>query len=117
MRQLLCLLVLGLVASTPALPAQKDYNGRWKIVGKTESGSCARGFRMNIRIHRGKAYMIGRSLSGARTAISSRGQVSIKYVNGRDVITANGLLKRRTGSGRWHYKTQRCAGSWWAERL
>lgn len=117
MRHLLCLVIFGLLVSAPALSAQKDYNGRWQVVGKTESGSCARGFRMNVRIYKGKAYIIGRSLSGAKTAISSRGRVSIRYVNGRDVITASGLLRKRTGSGRWHYRTLRCAGSWWAERL
>lgn len=117
MRQLLCIVLFGLFTITPALSAQKDYNGRWKITGITESGQCVKGFRIKIRIFRGKAYMIGRSLSGTKTAVSSRGHVNIRYANGRDVIVASGRLKKRTGAGRWHFPTYRCTGRWRAERL
>jgi hypothetical protein len=117
MRQLLCLALFGLLTSTPALPAQKDYNGRWAIFGTTEHGRCSRGFRFKVRVFRGKAYIIGHSLSGARTAIGSRGEVSIRYVNGVDVITVSGLLDKRTGAGRWDYPTYRCVGWWRAKKL
>ena len=117
MRQLLWLAVFGLLWSTPALPAQKDFNGRWAIYGTTERGQCLRGFRIRVRIFRGKAYVIGYSLSGAKMAIDSRGRVNINYVNGVDVILVNGMLKRRSGAGRWHYPTYRCVGSWRATKL
>jgi len=116
MRQVLSLAILGLLATTPALPAQKDYNGRWTIYGVTERGQCVRGFRVKVRVLRGKAYIIGRSLSGARTAIGAAGQVNIKYVKGIDVITANGRLNKRDGGGRWSYPTYQCTGRWRAER-
>jgi len=109
--------MFALLTATPALPAQKDYNGRWAIVGTTERGKCQLGFRLRVRIFRGKAYLIGRSLNGARTAIGSRGQVNIKYVNGPDVITVTGRLDKRTGTGRWHYPTYRCVGHWRARKL
>jgi hypothetical protein len=116
MRLLLNLTMLGVLTATPALPAQKDYNGRWAIYGTTEQGQCKRGFRLNIRISRGKAYVVGRSLGG-RKAVSSGGQVNIRYVDGGDVITINGMLKSRTGAGKWHYPTYRCTGQWRAKKL
>lgn len=117
MHLLVGLALIGLVAAPlPATAAQKDYNGRWRIFATTERGQCVKGFRLSIRISKGKAYMIGHSLSGTQTAVSSRGQVTIKYVNGRDVITATGLLKGEFGSGRWTYPIYRCTGSWRAER-
>lgn len=116
MRLLVCLAMLALLTATPALPAQKDFNGRWAIYGTTEQGQCKPGFRLNVRISRGKAYVIGRSLGG-RQAVSASGQVNIRYVKGIDVITINGMLKHRTGAGRWHYPTYRCTGRWRAKRL
>jgi hypothetical protein len=117
MRQLLCLAILAVLTATPAVPAQKDYNGRWAIFGTTDRGQCLRGFRFKVRVFRGKAYMIGYSLSGAKTAIGSGGQVNIRYANGVDVITVDGMLKQRTGAGRWHYPTYRCVGRWRARKL
>jgi hypothetical protein len=117
MRRLLLTAILAVLATTPASPAQKDYNGRWTIFGTTEKGQCVPGFRIKVRVFRGKAYIIGYSLNGTKTAISSRGQVNIKYVNGVDVIMASGTLKKRTGDGRWHYPTYRCSGRWRAEKL
>ena len=118
MRLLTGLALIGLLAAPlPAMAAQKDYNGRWRITATTEKGQCVRGFRLSIRISQGKAFMIGHSLSGTKTAISSRGQVSIRYVNGRDVITATGRLKGEYGAGSWAYPGFRCTGRWRAERL
>jgi len=117
MRQFLCLVMFVLLTATPALPARKDFNGRWAIEATTERGQCQHGFRLRVRVFRGKAFLIGRSLSGAKTAIGSRGQVNIKYVNGPDVITVSGRLNKRTGIGRWHYPTYRCVGQWRARKL
>jgi hypothetical protein len=118
MRLLTGLALIGLLAAPlPAHAAQKDYNGKWRIYATTEKGQCVKGFRLSIRISRGKAYMIGNSLSGTKTAISSRGQVNIKYVNGRDVITATGRLRGEYGAGSWSYPEFRCTGRWRAERL
>lgn len=117
MRLLLCLAMLGYLTATPALSAQKDYNGRWAIYGTTEQGQCKPGFRLNVRISRGRAYIVGRPLSDGRTAVSSRGQVNIRYVNGIDVITINGMLQQRSGAGKWHYPTYRCTGRWRAKKL
>lgn len=117
MRQFLCLVMFALLTATPALPAQKDFNGRWAIHATTDRGQCWRGFRLTVRIFRGKAYLIGYSLNGAKTAIGSRGQVNIRYARGADVITINGMLKRRTGAGSWHFPTYRCAGRWRASKL
>lgn len=117
MRRLLCLAMLGLLTATPALSAQKDYNGRWAIYGTTEQGRCVPGFQFNVRIFRGRAYVIGRSLNGRRQAVSSGGQVNIRYVDGIDVITISGMLKKGTGAGRWHYPTYSCVGRWRAKKL
>jgi hypothetical protein len=118
MRFLLCFAFAGLIfAAPPAHAAQKDYNGRWSITGITDRGHCMKGFRLSIRIAKGRAFMIGRSLNGAKSAISSRGQVNIKYVSGHDLITANGTLKGEYGAGSWTYPTYRCTGRWRAERL
>ena len=118
MRLLTGLALIGLLAAPlPAMAAQKDYNGRWRIYATTEKGQCMRGFRLSIRISQGRAFMIGHSLNGTKTAISSRGQVNIKYVKGRDVIVATGRLKGAFGAGSWTYPEFRCTGRWRAERL
>lgn len=116
MRILLCMAMLGFTMATPATAAQKDYNGRWAIIGTTESGSCVPGFRLNVRVFKGKAYVIGRSLNGKRRAVSSRGKVNIRYVDGADVINISGMLRKRSGAGRWTLPTYRCTGRWRAER-
>jgi hypothetical protein len=115
MRLLLCLSILGLLWA-PALAAQQDYNGRWAINLTTERGQCVPDFRLNIRIRRGKAYIVGRSLSGRKAAVSSSGRVNIRYIDGADVITVSGRLNKRTGAGRWQYPTYRCTGYWRAKR-
>jgi hypothetical protein len=118
MRFALGLAMLGLILAIPAASAaQKDYNGRWAIYGTTDKGACFKGFRLSVRIAKGKAFLIGRALNGTKTAVSSRGQVNIKYVKGRDVITASGTLKGGYGAGKWAFPTYRCTGRWRAERL
>jgi hypothetical protein len=118
MRFALGLAMLGLIFAVPAASAaQKDYNGRWAIYGTTDRGACFKGFRLSVRIAQGKAFLVGRALNGTKTAVSSRGQVNIKYVNGRDVITATGRLKGEYGAGSWSYPEFRCTGRWRAERL
>jgi hypothetical protein len=116
MRLVLSLALLGLLTITPAMAGQKDYNGRWAIFATTERGQCVKGFRLAIRIHQGKAYIVGRSVNGTKAAVNARGHVNIKYVSGDDVITVNGILKGRSGGGKWSYPTYRCTGRWRAER-
>jgi len=116
MRYFLCATVFGLFTITSALAAQKDYDGRWAIFATTEKGHCVKGFRLSVRISNGKAYVVGRSISGTKTAVNSRGQINIRFVDGSDVITANGALKKRSGAGKWAYPTFRCTGRWLAKR-
>jgi len=117
MRQFLCLAMFALLTTMPALSAQKDFNGRWAIDATTDRGQCWRGVRLTVRVFYGRAYLIGFPLTGARTAIRSRGQVDIRYGHGAGVITVNGMLKTRTGAGRWHFPTYRCVGRWQATKL
>ena len=117
MRLVISSLVLAILMTTPALPGQNDYNGRWQIFATTDRGQCARLFRFKVRVNKGKAYMVGRSVNGAQTAIGARGDVLISYVKGRDVINASGRLKGSKGWGSWTYPTYRCTGQWRAERL
>jgi len=116
MRHFLYATIFGFLTMTTALAAQKDFDGRWAIFATTDRGQCVKGFRLSVRISNGKAYVVGRSVNGAKTAVSSRGLVNIRYVDGSDVITANGALKARTGSGKWAYPTFRCTGRWHAKR-
>ena len=116
MRLILCLALFGLLSINPAYAGQKDYNGRWAIFGTTERGKCVRGFRLAVRISKGKAFVIGRAINGNKVAVNSRGRVKIKYVSGKDVITVNGTLRGRSGGGRWSYHTHSCSGRWRAER-
>jgi len=115
MHRLLCLGIVAML-TTPVLSGEKDYNGRWAIYGTTERGQCARGFRLNVRVVRGKAHVIGYPFSGRKNAVSSQGNVNIQYVKGADVITINGMLQNRTGAGSWQYPTYRSTGRWRAER-
>jgi hypothetical protein len=116
MRHILCGALFGLLAITPAMAAQKDYNGRWSISATTEQGHCVEDFRLSISISNGMAYVVGHSVNGSKKAISENGQVNIKYVEGNDVITAKGALKGRSGSGKWAFPAFRCIGHWHAER-
>lgn len=116
MRQFLYSSVFALLTITPALSSQSDYDGRWAIVATTDQGQCVKGFELSVRILKGKAYVVGRSVNGAKTAVNSRGLVDIKFVDGSDVITAKGALKKRSGSGHWAYPTFRCTGRWQAKR-
>ena len=107
MRQFLCLVMFALLNTMPAMSAQKDFNGRWAIDATADRGQCWRGFRLTVRAFRGRASLIGFSLNSAGTAISSSGQVDVRYGRGADVIAVNGMLQRRTGAGRWHFPTYR----------
>ena len=116
MRHFLYAIIFGLLTITAAPAAQRDYDGRWAIFATTEKGQCVKGFRLSVRISNGKAYVVGRSVNGTETAVNSRGLVDIRFVDGSDVITANGALKRRSGSGKWAYPNFRCTGRWIAKR-
>jgi hypothetical protein len=117
MRVALCLALCCLIFSAPAAPAaEKDFSGRWAIFAVTDSGQCLRGFRLAVRVNKGKAYLVGHSSKGATSSISSRGDVSIRYVKGHDLITVIGRLKGTYGSGAWAFPNYRCVGRWRAER-
>ena len=116
MRHFLYVALFGLFAISPSLAAQKDYNGRWAVFATTDRGQCVKDFKLSVRISKGMAYVVGRSVTGKKTAVNSNGKVDIIYIDGKDIFTANGSLKDRDGSGIWTYPTFRCAGRWHAQR-
>ncbi len=108
---------LAAVAAAPAR-AQSSYDGVWSVLVITEKGTCDRGYRYPIRIHRGKVGHANPENTSFNIAgrVNAGGGVFVKISRGQQSASGSGHMSAGSGSGRWKTASGECSGVWTAER-
>jgi len=119
------LLGLALTAAAPALisPARAaNFDGTWSVLIITQSGDCDRAYRYPVRIANGRVvYNPDPGFGGSFTisgGVSPAGAVRVSVRRGNQAANGTGRLSGNSGGGTWRGSSpsQRCSGSWTAER-
>ena len=96
--------------------AQDKFDGVWALYIFGDSGVCDVGYRLPIKIDRRLISYNGRTINPSMVVISDSGSVAIRVNGGAYLVTGNGALSSRHGSGKWAAAPFHCSGRWRAER-
>ena len=116
---ILCASMLTFVATASTFnvaDAYTDYDGTWNLFVETQSGDCQPTYQFQVQIidgfvrHQGSASVQGR--------VSPNGAVNVSVSTETQRASGSGKLTRGSGRGHWlgRSSTQRCSGSWIAQR-
>ena len=109
------LLAAALLSAGPA-SAHDKYDGVWALYIFGDAGVCDIGYRVPIKIDSRLVSYNGRTINPSIVVISDSGSVAIRMNGGAYVVTGDGALSSRSGSGKWAAPTFHCTGRWRAER-
>jgi len=119
-RLALALIVMTSAGVGPSRAA--DFDGAWSVLIQTESGDCDRAYRYPVRVQNGRVVYNPDPGFGGSFTISGRvdraGRVEVSVRRGDQAAFGRGRLEGDSGTGTWSGSSpsNRCAGSWTAER-
>ena len=107
----------ALLGGQPAAFAA-DHDGNWSVLVVTESGTCDRGYRYNVRIAGGRVIYQGIASVDVTGTVAANGAVRVSIRLGQRGANGIGRLGDNSGSGTWRGQSGAgvCAGRWEAER-
>jgi hypothetical protein len=107
----------GLVGAAPAAVAA-DHDGNWSVLVVTESGTCDRGYRYNVRVAGGRLTYQGNASVDVAGTVAANGAVRVSIRLGQRGADGTGRLGGSSGSGTWRGQSSAgpCAGRWEAEK-
>ena len=117
----LALIAMGLTGIGPG-KAAANFDGAWSVLIMTESGDCDRAYRYPVRVQNGRVLYNPDPGFGGSFSISGQvdrsGRVEVSVRRGDQGARGRGRLTGDSGTGTWSGSSpsQRCAGSWTAER-
>src|SRR5690606_24944987 len=91
------------------------FDGKWAVQVIVKSGNCETGYLLPIRVADGRVSYSGQIRTTATGQVSDAGQAAVRFVHGRDVVDAAGVVQGKRGSGRWGSATLGCTGTWIAD--
>jgi hypothetical protein len=117
--KVICTSMIAFVISITAFSiaaARTDYDGSWSLNVVTQSGDCAPSYQIQLQIIDGVVTYQGPA--NVRGRVSSAGAVSVSVSTESQRASGSGKLSRNSGRGQWSGRsnTERCSGSWTAQR-
>ena len=100
-----------------AAAARTPYDGVWSVLIVTDSGTCDRGYRYELRISNGNVTYDDPSFRVSGRVVAG-GRVSVTVARGDQQASGTGRLSRDYGQGLWRggSPSAQCSGHWEAER-
>lgn len=116
--------ILGLLAASATFAAIPQasfaaaFDGNWSVLVVTDSGTCDRAYRYEVRIANGQVQPAGSEAVTMAGTVSGSGAIKVSVGRGNQQASGSGKLSGKSGSGKWSGKgnTSNCSGSWSAER-
>jgi hypothetical protein len=108
---------IGLLGGIPVAVAA-DHDGNWSVLVITESGTCDRGYRYNVKVNGGRLTYQGDASVEVAGSVAANGAVKVSIRLGQRGANGVGRLAGSSGSGTWRGDSSAgaCAGRWEAER-
>lgn len=112
----------GIFACVFAMPAfdiamaGTAYDGSWSLSINTERGNCDRTYYFQVQVTNG--IVSHSNLVRFRGRVSANGRAYVSVAVADKSASGSGRLSRTAGRGRWSGRSgsDRCSGSWTAER-
>ena len=116
---LFAVFVLGsALTANPNTAQAAVFDGSWNVLIVTESGTCDRGFRYDVKIANGQVAYAGNASIDLSGTVAANGAVKVSISNGEQSANGTGRLSATSGEGTWRGKGSagECRGRWQAER-
>ncbi len=112
-------LVLGsAMLVNPGVATAEVFDGAWNVLIVTESGTCDRGFRYDVKVGNGRVAYAGNASIDLSGTVAANGAVKVNISKGDQSAAGTGKLSATTGAGTWRGRGSagECQGIWQAER-
>ncbi len=95
------------------------YDGNWKVVIVTQSGTCDPAYSYPVRVTAGRVSYAGDGNFEISGNVSDGGGVNVIIARGDQKATGSGRLTANSGAGNWIGKSAStaCSGRWEASRV
>lgn len=105
------------LAMADVAAATTRYDGSWGLTISTERGACDASYYFAVQINNG--IVSHPNLVKFRGRVSSGGAVRVSVSAGGRTAAGSGRLTQSAGHGRWTGRSgsERCSGSWTAQRM
>lgn len=112
------LLACAAFCAMPQASHAASFDGMWSVLVVTDSGTCDRAYRYEVRIANGKVQPAGSEAVSMSGAVAGNGAIKVSVGRGQQSASGSGRLSGKAGTGKWSGKGSAgtCAGSWSAER-
>ena len=105
------LLLMGLIAATPAAAA--TFDGDWNVQITSKSAACSSSASVSLGISNGQIASNSATVAAAGR-VAEAGTISVTLTSGMKRAVGFGRLSGATGSGTW--RAALCSGTWTAQR-
>lgn len=94
------------------------FDGTWKVVIITQSGTCDPAYTYPVRVSGGRISYAGDGSFEISGSVAEGGGVNVAIARGAQRASASGKLTASSGSGHWSGKSSEtaCSGRWEASR-
>jgi hypothetical protein len=107
-------LALALAAASPAFAGSDNkYDGAWSVSVVAEKGNC-NPQTWTVIVAGNRLQRVQELPVSASGSIDASGQARFQVAS---MVNADGVMKDRSGAGRWDAPAQSCSGRWRAARL
>jgi hypothetical protein len=95
------------------------FDGTWKVVIITQSGTCDPAYTYPVRVSGGRVSYAGEGGFEISGHVADGGGVNVAIARGEQRASASGKLTASGGSGQWSGKSSAtaCSGRWEASRM
>jgi len=108
--------ICGALAFTPAAMAQEVHDGIWRVATQPISGPCSEILEFSLAVEDGRISYSGIWPVNASGSVTPVGVIKISVVRGAETVSAKGVVRGDTASGRWVSPVKNCSGSWTAHK-
>lgn len=116
---ILAVLALAALIFSSGAKAGATYDGSWKVVIITQTGTCDPAYSYPVRVTDGRVSYGGDGSFEISGHVADGGGVNVVIARGDQKASASGKLSASSGSGQWIGKSAStaCSGRWEANRV
>ena len=108
--------ICGARAFTPAAIAQEVHDGIWRVATQPITGPCSEILEFSLAVEDGQIRYSGIWPVNASGSVTTVGVIRINVVRGAETVSAKGVVRGDTASGKWVSPVKNCTGSWTATK-
>lgn len=104
------------VAITSPAAAQQIHDGIWRVAAEPATGPCSKRLEFSLAVEDGQIRYSGVWPVDASGSVTTVGVIRINVARSGETVTAKGVVRGDTASGKWVSPEKNCTGSWTATK-